>query len=57
MGKIINHEGDTWEVIGVGASRDGLTYCHLRSTTRSRQAKNGAHWLQMADWIPDEVLA
>lgn len=56
MGLIIQHEGDTWRVLGQGASRDGAVYCHLASTTRGRQQGNGWVPLQMGDWIAHEVL-
>lgn len=54
--KIIVHMGDAWRVIGVGAQRDGNTYCHLLSLTRGRQQKNGWMPFQIADWIDTAVL-
>lgn len=54
---VIEHEGDTWRVIGQGATRPGQRYCHLASTTRGRQQRNGTVWVQVADWIDDEILA
>jgi hypothetical protein len=53
---IINHEGDTWRVIGSGTERDGKRYCHLASTTRSREQRNGQVWLQIGDWIEEAIL-
>lgn len=41
LDKIIVHLGDVWKVIGVGAQRDGNTFCHLASTHRGRRQKNG----------------
>lgn len=52
----IQLNGDTWRVISVGASRDQKTYCHLASTTRFRQQRNGKVPLQMCDWIDDAAL-
>ena len=49
-------DGDVWRVIGVGAQRDGNTYCHLASTTRFRQQKNGNNPIQISDWIDTSVL-
>ena len=56
MSTIIEHEGDTWRIIGEGALRDGKVYCHLASTTRERQQKNGRVPVQMADWIDQQVI-
>lgn len=53
----IQFEGDTWRVIGMGAKRDGRTYCHLASTTRFREQRNGRVAIQMADWLDDELLS
>jgi hypothetical protein len=50
--QIINHDGDTWKVLGTGRTReDGMTYCHLASTTRGRMQKNGWYPIQMCDWV------
>ena len=52
MDKIINHDGDTWSILSTGTTRDdGKTYCHLASTTRSRQQRNGPNPIQMGDWV------
>ncbi len=56
MGKTVVHMGDAWRVIGVGAQRDGNTFCHLASITRSRQQKNGACPVQINDWVDTAVL-
>ena len=56
LDKIIVYMGDVWRVLGVGAQRDGNTYCHLASTTNFRQQKNGAIPMQIGDWIDTEVL-
>jgi hypothetical protein len=56
LDKIIVHMGDAWRVLGVGAQRDGNTYCHLASTTNFRQQKNGPNPMQIGDWIDTEVL-
>ena len=42
--QIIFHDDDRWVVLGAGAQRDGNTFCHLASTSRGRQQKNG--------WMP-----
>lgn len=56
MGIEIKHEGDTWKILGQGASRDGKALCHLASTTRFRQQKNGPCPIQMMDWIEHERI-
>ena len=53
---IIFHDDDKWVVIGVGAQRDGSTFCHLASATRGRQQKNGWVPVQINDWVSTEVL-
>jgi len=45
----IKHDGDTWNILSEGATRDGKTYCHLASTTRFRQQRNGANPVQICD--------
>lgn len=52
----IKHDGDTWKIIGEGALRDGKVFCHLSSTTRGRQQRNGWVPLQICDWIAQEVI-
>jgi len=48
----ISHDGDTWRIIGTGVVReDGKTFCHIASTTRGRQQKNGWAPVQINDWI------
>lgn len=56
MAITINHDGDTWKIVAEGATRDGKTYCHLASTTRFRQQKNGKCPVQIADWIEHERI-
>lgn len=53
--RIIKHDGDTWRVLSVGSFRDNKVFCHLVSTTRSTERKNGAHPLQITDWIEVET--
>ncbi len=49
----IQYEGDTWRVLARGITReDGATFCHLASTSRGRQQRNGWCPVQMCDWIP-----
>lgn len=52
----IQHDGDTWRILAIGARRDGKAYCHLSSTTRSRQQRNGSNPIQMCDWIDEVVI-
>ena len=54
---IIKHDGEPWRVVTMGAERDGKTYCHLASTLHGSWARNGFHPKQIADWIPNEILA
>jgi hypothetical protein len=56
MTKTISIDGDTWQVISMGTERDGKVYCHLKSTTRGRQQRNGWNPIQMCDWIDLEVI-
>lgn len=51
IGSTINHDGDTWRVIGIGATSDGKTFLHLASTTRFRKQRNGNCPIQICDWI------
>ena len=53
----IQYEGDTWRVLSRGIAReDGATFCHLASTTRGRQQRNGWRPVQICDWIPADKL-
>ena len=52
---IIELNGDTWRIVGQGATRDVKTYCHLASTTRFRQQRNGTYPAQIGEWI-DQAL-
>jgi hypothetical protein len=48
----IQHDGDTWNLVATGITReDGLTYCHLASTTRFVEQRNGQRPIQMGDWL------
>lgn len=51
---IIDHDGDTWRIVGIGTRRDGKAYCHLASTTRKQ--RNGNNPIQIADWIDEAVI-
>jgi hypothetical protein len=53
---IIVHMGEVWRVIGVGAQRDGNTFCHLANTSRGKQQKNGWVPNQINDWVDTAVL-
>lgn len=49
---VIDHDGDRWNVLAKGATRDdGFVYCHLASTTRFVRQRNGDRPMQIADWI------
>ena len=52
----IQHDGDTWKILGEGASRDGKVLCHLASTTRGRHQRNGFYPIQMMEWIEHERI-
>ena len=52
----INHEGDVWRVLGVGARNDGNVYLHLASTTKFRKQRNGEFPVQICAWFPESVL-
>jgi hypothetical protein len=54
--KEISYDGDTWFVLGVGTVREGKTFVHLASTTRSFCQRNGTYPVQINDWIPSELL-
>lgn len=56
LGKVVVHIGDVWKVVGVGAQRDGNTFCLMASTHRGRQQKNGWCPVQINDWVDTEVL-
>lgn len=54
---VVEHDGDRWRVVATGATRgDGYVYCHLVSTTRHVQQRNGPRPVQMADWIAADAL-
>jgi|688.fasta_scaffold220402_3 hypothetical protein len=53
---IIVYMGEVWRVIGVGAQRDGNTFCHLANTSRGKQQKNGWVPHQINDWVDTAVL-
>ena len=52
----IPHDGDVWRIIGQGAMRDGKVYCHLASTTKGVQQRNGWNPIQVSDWINADLL-
>lgn len=52
----IKHNGDTWTIVGEGTVRDGMVFCHLASTTRGKQQRNGWYPLQICDWIDQNVI-
>jgi hypothetical protein len=52
----INHDGDTWRIVGQGAMREGKIYCHLASTTKGVQQKNGWNPMQICDWVDADLI-
>lgn len=56
LDKMIVHLDETWKVIGVGAQRDGKTFCHMASTHRGCMQKNGWILAQINDWVDTELL-
>lgn len=56
LNKVIVHMGDVWKVIGVGAQREGNTFCHLASAHRGTKQKNGWVPAQINDWVDTAVL-
>jgi hypothetical protein len=52
----IPYDGDFWRIIGQGAMRDGKIYCHLASTTKGVQQKNGWNPMQLCDWIDSDLV-
>ena len=56
LDKTLVHMGEAWKVIGVGAQRDGATFCHLLNLHRGFQQKNGWVGAQINSWVDTEVL-
>lgn len=56
IGVTLVHAGHAWRVIGVGAQRDGNTFCHLSNLYQFRQQKNGRVPVQINDWVDTAVL-
>jgi hypothetical protein len=57
-GDVLRADGDTWLVLGAGATRsDGSTYVHLSSQTRSVSQKNGKRPVQCCGWYLDGKLS
>lgn len=57
VGCTLVHIGRAWRIIGVGAKRDGNTFCLLASLTEFRQQKNGKVAMQINDWVDSAVVA
>lgn len=53
---IIQHDGEEWRVINVGAKDGDRLLCHLASTTRGRHQRNGWSPAQIGDWIDIDTL-
>lgn len=49
---IVTVGGKQWRVVATGVTRqDGMTFCHLASTTEFRQQRNGANPVQCGEWL------
>ena len=57
VGCTLVHLGRAWRVIGVGAERNGNTFCHLANLYEFRVQKNGRVPMQINDWVDTAVLA
>lgn len=55
-GKIIVHIGDTWKILTTGARTENNIYCHLASTHKGKQQKNGWVPQQICDWVDAAVV-
>lgn len=55
-GKIIVHIGDTWKILTTGARTENNIYCHLASTHKGKQQKNGWMPQQICDWVDAAVV-
>ena len=55
-GLVIHFENEDWKILGEGTVKDGKVYCHLASTTRGQRQKNGFRPIQMAGWVPQELI-
>lgn len=56
MEPTIEHNGDTWRVASQGVRKGNKIYCHLYSTTRGTQQKNGFHPIQSCDFVKMSAL-
>lgn len=52
----IPHDGDTWRIVGQGMMREGKVYCHLASTTKGVQQRNGWNPMQICDWVEADLI-
>lgn len=51
IGMIVEHDGDTWEIIGLGVVMEWKTFTHLASKTRGRHQRNGFRPIMIVDWL------
>lgn len=51
---IIEHDGDTWRVLGTGVDSGNKRLCHLASTTRCQW--NSDSPIQISDFVPIAAL-
>ena len=52
---IIEHDGDTWRVLGTGVDSGDKRLCHLASTTRC-QWNSTTNPIQISDFVPIAAL-
>lgn len=53
---VIEHNGDTWRVIGISTGVNGAHLCHLASKTRTQRPPFDDSPVQCLDRISDDVL-
>jgi hypothetical protein len=55
----VRKDGDVWRILSLGRDDHpdypGEVYCHLASTTRFRQQKNGPYPIQICVWVKGRV--
>lgn len=47
----VRKNGDVWRIAGIGVSKEAETFCHLASTTRFIEQRNGSRPIQIQDWV------
>jgi len=56
MDPTLKLDGDTWRILGTGVHVDGTVICHLASTTRFQQQRNGAVPVQRMEAVAAELV-